>query len=89
MKKFGIAIICLMSTCLVACWEDYSDVEAKAEYYYNRLNVYRTIEHTVGLSAQDEMELQAIEDEIDDYLSTLSSDEREAWYKKGQELMNK
>ena len=86
MKKILIILVITISTILIACDNNYSYVESRAEYYYRKGQMYRTIDYTVGLSSSDYAEMERINAEENAYINYLSSAERRAYFNKLRSL---
>lgn len=79
-------LLMLMTTCLVvallAC-NDYKEVKQDAEYYYNKKESY---EKLYGLISE---EMSNLLEEEKRYINSLNDDERDAYFERQNELMNR
>lgn len=79
-------LLMIMTTCLVvalsAC-NDYKEVKQDAEYYYNKKEAYDKL---YGLFSE---EMSSLLEEENRYINFLNDDERDAYFERQNELMNR
>ena len=89
MKKICLFALVSLTLFFVSCASDYSNVRATADYYYKQGEKFAALMQIYGeLSLDEELEFERIQREERDYINSLTSDEREAYYERIDELNN-
>ena len=88
MKKtvFFIAMIILTLATYSCDQVDREAIEAKAEYYYHQGEMYSTLMLIGSDSPQTRSEMRRLMQEEQNYISSLSAEERDIYYNKVNQL---